>query len=298
MTLVLAGTRNGFHALGTEVGGRPPGRVMNAAVRHDGAWWAISDHDTVWRDSGEGAGEPVARLDAEPANCLLPIGDAMLIGAGAASLYRLEGGELTRVTGFDEAPGRAGWYTPWGGPPDVRSMAADRSGRIYANVHVGGVLRSDDAGATWAGTMDIDADVHQVIADPDRAGRAYAAAAAGLGATDGESWAFETDGLVGGYCRAVAVSAHYVFVSSSRGPGGQRAAVYRRRRMGGGALERCRGGLPEWFSANVDTFCLVAADRLVIAGDPNGTVYRSEDEGETWEVAATDLPGVTCLAIG
>ena len=55
--------------------------------------------------------------------------------------------------------GRDRWYTPWGGPPDTRSMTS-ADGKVYANVHVGGVVRSADAGRTWQPTaLDIDADV-------------------------------------------------------------------------------------------------------------------------------------------
>jgi hypothetical protein len=33
---------------------------------------------------------------------------------------------------------------------------------LYANVHVGGILRTADGGETWTPTIDIDADVHHV----------------------------------------------------------------------------------------------------------------------------------------
>ena len=113
------------------------------------------------------------------------------IGASTARLYRVDGGDLIEDHGFAGAPGRDDWYTPWGGPPDVRSMAVDGAGTLFVNVHVGGILRYDDTGPTP--TLDQDADVHQVIADPSVEGRVLAACARGLAqSTDGRSSATAT----------------------------------------------------------------------------------------------------------
>ena len=62
-------------------------------------------------------------------------------------------------------------------------------------------------------------------------------------------------------------------------------------------MERCTDGLPDWFSGNLDTFCVAAKGTTVVAGDADGTVYRSEDDGATWKVVAGGLPGVHCLAL-
>ncbi len=296
---VLVGTTDGFQMLGHDAPRQPAGHRMNAVARTPGGFWAISDYESVWHHPDDGEGGIVAKLGDGRANCLLPSGDGVLVGGSEANLYRLEAGELQRLESFDDVPGRDNWYTPWGGPPDVRSMAQGPDGTIYVNVHVGGVVRSTDGGATWADTMDIDADVHEVIADPDRPGHAYAASARGLGVTtDGaSSWRFDTGGLHAGYCRAVAVSGETLFLSASSGSGGSRAALYRRPVGDDGDFERCTTGLPEWFSTNLDTFCLAAAGRFVVAGDADGTVYASHDDGATWQTVATGLPGVTCVAI-
>ena len=60
-------------------------------------------------------------------------------------MFRLAGGALEPVDAFDHASGRETWHTPWGGPPDTRSMA-NWEDELYVNVHVGGILRSDDEG--------------------------------------------------------------------------------------------------------------------------------------------------------
>jgi hypothetical protein len=296
--IVFVGTNDGLH----KVGAAGPRMLAKHSVDHVVATasgiWAISDGRTVWLDPARGDSGPVAQLTGGPTNCILVAGDRVVIGTAKASLVELVDGAPKSVVSFEEVPGRAMWYTPWGGPPDVRSMARGVEGTIYVNVHVGGVVRSIDEGMTWTDTLDIHSDVHQVIADPDRPGHAYAASAWGLAVTtDGaDTWEFLDEGLHSGYCRAVAVSATSVFVSASLGPQGQRAALYRRP-LAGGTLQRCTEGLPAWFGTNLDTFCLAARNQFVVAADADGTVYSSIDDGATWRVAAEGLPRVRCLAI-
>ncbi len=296
---VLIGTDDGFHALGSGRARQPQAHAMNAVAAGPGGLWAISGYQHLWRHPTGGEGGIVAKTDGWRANCLLIDGDSVLVGASEADLYRLDGESLERIPSFDEVPGRDGWYTPWGGPPDVRSLASGPDGTLYVNVHVGGVVVSTDGGVTWRDTMDIDADVHEVSAHPADAGHAYAASARGLGVTadGGGRWRFDRDGLHGAYCRAVALSDEMVFLSASLGSGGRQAAVYRRPIGAGGAFDRCTAGLPEWFSDNLNTFCLAARGRFVAAGDADGTVYVSEDDGATWQVAVSGLPGVRCLTI-
>src|SRR2546429_115455 len=82
--------------------------------------------------------------------------------------------------------GRDRWFTPWGGPPDTRSISEDDEA-VYVNIHVGGILRSVDCGRTWQPTLPIERDVHKVLARP---GRLYAASARGLAVSpdSGETW--------------------------------------------------------------------------------------------------------------
>ena len=145
--------------------------------------------------------------------------------------------------------------------------------------------------------MDINADVHEVIADPARQDTAYAASAIGLGVTTtgAESWSFETAGLHASYCRAVAVGDNYLLVSASKGPGGSQAAVYRRPVDLSEPFEKCSEGLPEWFPSNINTFGLAAKGSEAVIGSPDGIVYTSDDAGATWSIAAEDLPGVHCV---
>ena len=306
---LLAGTDSGLVPLGDHTGRGWAGLLTSGAeasisvlVPDGQAWWAIADGRSILR-----AAEPSpearrwheeAAMTGARATCLAPTATGVLIGTSEAHLLRLSGGILEHVEAFDRAEGRDTWHTPWGGPPDTRSLSVGADGTVYANVHVGGVLRSPDAGTTWQPTMDIDADVHQVLAHPHRPGLVFAASARGLGVSqDGAaSWAFNTDGLHASYCRAVAVSDHTVLVSASTGPQGERAAVYRRLLDDDGPFEKCAGGLPEWFGGNINTFCLIGSGAAAAAGTARGDVFISVNEGRTWERIAAGLAPVQCMA--
>jgi len=295
---LLVGTDDGFRVVGSNDRGLPSGeRMIAIAVDSDGLW-AVGHPGTVWRHSFDGEGEPVVQLPDGVANCVLPTSDGVLIGADRARLFHWDGSALTRVDSFDEAPGRDDWHTPWGGPPDVRSLARGIEGTLYANVHVGGVVASDGIDGPWRDTMDIGNDVHEVVTHGTEPGTAFAAAAVGVGRTDdaGTTWKFSSAGLHARYSRAVAHSDVTLFASISDSSRGSRAAVYRRALNGDSPFERCVAGLPEWFSDNINTFCIATSGSTVAIGDPGGTVYVSEDDGETWATAASGYPGLHCLA--
>jgi hypothetical protein len=254
----------------------------------------MGDGSVLLRRETDGDWGEVASLPEERANCLLvPADGEPRIGSSGARLFRLAAGRLQPVDAFDGVEGRGDWYTPWGGPPDTRSLAEDESGALYANVHVGGIVRSRDGGTTWAATIDIDSDVHQVVASD---GLVLAATAYGLAVSRdcGDAWRFETEGLHAAYCRAVAVGGGSVFLSASRSHRGHQAAVYRKP-LEGGSFERCTAGLPEWFDDNVDTHCLAASGSRVVLGTRDGSVYLSSDGGETWGDIARDLPSIRCI---
>ena len=300
----LIGTADGVHWVGSD---QPPvlaGHRVDGLARGHSSWWVLTDGDGVWNIPDGGTPSRVVGSDGTRLNCMLARSDDVLLGAEAAQLFHISasgepGAEPTADDAFQDAPGRSEWFTPWGGPPDVRSLAEDTDGTVYLNVHVGGVLRYRGDDPVWRDTMDIHADVHEVIAHPELAGTALAATARGLAVSrDGaEHWDFRTDGLHARYCRAVAVSGDRVYVSASRSNRGENAAVYRSNLEGVG-LERCEAGLPDWFSANVNTGCLQANGDQVVIGDADGTVFGSVDSGHKWSVVADGLPAVRCVAIG
>ena len=299
MPRILVATAEGLHELGD---GAVPGRVHHAGravttvVEWEKQLWAIVDGSEIWHASEVDGWTHLGDLEHYQGTCLAFMEDDVVVGSSEARLFRVVGDGLQPVAAFDRAEGRTTWYTPWGGPPDTRSMS-EWGEAVYVNVHVGGILRTEDRGETWTPTIDIDADVHQVTTAE---GLVLAASAGGLAMTTdrGGAWTFRTDGLEDPYSRAVTVCGDAVLVSASRGPRGGHAAVYRGALAGGG-LERCRTGLPEWLDDNIDTYCLDAhPDRSFVAfGTSDGRVFASEDAGGSWAEFASGLPSVRRILV-
>jgi hypothetical protein len=270
------------------------GRDVTALARRGDTVWALVDGTDV-HTSEDWA--PVGSLPGLDGTCLLALDDgSALIGTAEAHLVHLTATASEPIDGFDAAPGRDDWFTPWGGPPDTRSLALDTDGVVYANVHVGGILRSEDARTWTPTTLPIDADVHEVRAAD---GHLLAACADGLASsTDGgNTWETTTDGLDATYMRAVSVAGDRVVATSSRGPGGAGAAVYARPLNGSRPFERLTDGLPADFTGNIDTGWLDAIGDTVVLVTPDGDVYRSDSAGRRWDIVASGLPSPRWLCL-
>ena len=295
---ILVGTDDGIRTLdldGREGPREFAGRTVTAFGAEYPETWAIVDGSEIWRTDG-GAWSRRATVEGLRANCIADVRAGYLVGTSEAHLYRVEGDAVEPVDSFETIDGRDGWYTPWGGPPDVRSITEDLDA-VFVNVHVGGIARTLDEGATWEPTIDIDADVHRVLS---RDGRVFAACAWGLGQSGdrGDTWEYRTEGLHATYCRAVALVGDTVLVSASNGPRGSQSALYRGA-AAGGALERCTNGLPGSFDSNIDSLALDAAPDhgLAVFGTADGRVFASTDEGGSWSEVADALSPVLCLVL-
>lgn len=258
------------------------GRDVQPFVRADGSVVAVVDRSEVWVRE-KGSWRPRLRWDGAPLNCLADTPDGLLAGTAEAHLLHEEAGAFRVVESFDDLAEASGWYTPWGGPPDVRSIAV-AEGVPYVNVHVGGVARPDGDG--WRPLIDIDVDVHQIVVAPDGS-LLVATGAAGFGRSidGGATWDHDAKGLHGSYCRAVAVAGEHVLVTASSGPHSGDGALYRRPLGSRDDWERCAGPLPDRFDGNVDTFWLAARGAEAAVVGPDGSVFRSDDEGATWAPA-------------
>src|SRR5438132_11641941 len=298
---IFVGTAGGLWTLEGETS-RPvealAGRAVTALALGPASVWAVVDGSALL-ELRDGAWTTRASIDGPPATCVAPTRDGVLVGTERARLFRLTGAGLAPMPSFETVEGRDAWYTPWGDPADVRSIAVALDGAIHVNVHVGGVARSRDGGKSWAPTVDIEADVHQVLAHPTRAEVVLVAAAEGLGVSrdGGDAWQFASTGLHAHYMRAVAVAGEHVLISASTGFHGRRSAIYRKRLEGGTRFERCAEGLPKWFDDNIDTACLAAAGSVVVFGTSDGQVFRSVDAGEHWELLIKGLPPVACVGL-
>src|SRR5256885_14240506 len=194
MPSILVATPDGLHSF-DDGGERGPvhheGGAVTAVAPHRGALWAVVEGVEVWHSPGGDLWSHVGDLENHRATCIAATDADVFVGSSAARLFRVADARLDPVASFDAAEGRSTWHTPWGGPPDTRSISEwDES--VYVNVHVGGILRTEDRGETWTPTIDIDSDVHQVTTAE---GLVLAACAGGLAGGSGPG---RNRGLPGG----------------------------------------------------------------------------------------------------
>jgi hypothetical protein len=292
--MLLVGTADGLLDLSLD-GVEERRTLAGANVASVSGDWAIADDLVVALDTGVAVKLP----DGLMPQCVVALdGGRALVGTTDARIVEVGGPEgPARDALFDAIPSRSRWSTPWGGPPDTRSLALGPGGP-YAGVHVGGVWRRD--AAEWIEVVPTENDDHEVaFAD----GVLAVAAAVGVGQSGdgGETWHWSNEGLHASYCRAVAVADDWLLATASTGPGTREGAVYRRPlRDPDAPFTRCGGddeGLPRTFPHNIDTFELAAAGRLVAVGTPTGELYLSDDSGATWRTIAKALPGVRCVEL-
>ena len=155
---ILVGTTDGLHEVDGERRILLGGHEVTSLASGDAGWWAIIDGREIWGTGSDGAWDQVAPALDTRVNCLLATAAGLFVGASEARLFALRGETLEPVRAFDKTEGQESWYTPWRGPPDVRSMSADPAGALYVNVHVGGVPHSADGGVPWKPTIDINSD--------------------------------------------------------------------------------------------------------------------------------------------
>ena len=107
--------------------------------------------------------------------------DALLTGTEPGRLFRSTDGGRTwqELAGITAIAGHEHWYLPYSPRAGaVRNVYAPpgSTGRLFASVEVGGLLRSEDGGATWTGAPVIeDDDIHFITGHPHDGDLLYAA---------------------------------------------------------------------------------------------------------------------------
>jgi hypothetical protein len=258
--------------------------------------------------SADGTWRTIAVSESE-LSCSVRVRREIYVGTDDAEVLRLgANGNLERLSGFADVPGRDTWYAGTAivdgkllGPPlGIRSITVTCDGTaLLANVHVGGIPRSIDGGATWHPTININEDVHEVRAHDTRPNVVIAAAATGLciSRDGGETWSVEREGLHAPHCSAVAFAGTDVVVAASEDPFAAQGGIYRRPLDGSGPLLPAGGGLPRWFDGVVDTTCIATHASTLALADRGGNLYLSEDAGQTWSRMADGLPAPSSILI-
>ena len=285
-----------------------PGRNVTAlAVDSTGVCLALVNGHDIWRRESGRAWSMVARSDS-PLQSLAGVDENIFAGGlEEAALFRVTHGSVERLTGFDRTPGREHWFA--GGPPlGVRSLAVTHQRTLLAAVHVGGVPRSIDDGATWKPTMPVMLDVHEVAAHPSQPDVAVAAAAVGLCVSrdDGQSWVVVSDGLPAAFQQrsgdsemtslAVAALGDEVLFSVQSGPFAKRSQLWRWR-SSSGETSSVQDGLPQWLEGKVDTGKLAAGDGRFAVADQSGNLWLSTEGSSGWRQIARRLPDLSAIIL-
>jgi hypothetical protein len=182
----------------------------------------------------------------------------------------------------------------------VRWIAPDPhdAERLLVGIELGGVMRSDDGGATFSDHRPgARLDAHCLAWHPHAAGRAYQAAGEGAAWSrgGGATWTAADDGRDRRYCWALAVDPgdpDRWYVSAASGPGAAHAR------------ERARGRLYRWDGAwrrlalpdETMPYALAIADGDLLVGAADGRVLRSGDRGERFEDTGLALGPISAMA--
>jgi photosystem II stability/assembly factor-like uncharacterized protein len=263
------------------------------------------DGGRTWAQVADGlAGTQVTALAAA--------GGTLVAGTDPAELLVSRDGGATWRQGqsLREMPGYDRWTYPL--PPHTPHVMVivphpAEPDVLYAGIEVGGVVRSDDGGATWrvVGSRapgDVHPDIHGLAFCAGAPHVGYAATPAGVYITEdaGERWTPRNEGLAPRYCRpivahpqepdvAVVVATHgasgFFGIPAERTGG----AVFRTEDRGR-TWRRVSAGLPD-----------ALAPTPAMAADPHapgrfylplfsGAVYVTDDAGLTWRLLAAGLP--------
>jgi photosystem II stability/assembly factor-like uncharacterized protein len=171
----------------------------------------------------------------------------------------------------------------------VRSLASPDGQTVYADIHVGSIMRSLDAGDTWEPvTPTLHEDVHRVAACPSAPRRVYANTARAVYVSDdqGRSWQDRGAGLGHAYGREIAVHPHrpdVLLATVSDGPHGEN--VHGRlwfSENAGQSWQPAGGEFPDSTPSNIDTYHVTFDASGIAWASVGPTLYRSEDLGRTW----------------
>lgn len=245
----------------------------------------------------------------------LPEGNvfSVAIGAGDGALYagtepsRLfvsrDGGAWDELEALQDIRSRSRWSfppRPW--THHVRWIAPDphRPERVLVGIELGGVMRTDDGGATFSDHRPgAKLDAHQIAWHPRACGRAYQAAGDGAAWSrdGGETWAAADDGRDRGYCWALAVDPEDPerwYVSAASGPGTAHAGADRAR----GRLYRWDRGRWHRLALPDETmpYALAATGGDLLAATTDGRILRSGDHGERFEDTGVRAGPVSAMA--
>jgi photosystem II stability/assembly factor-like uncharacterized protein len=270
--------------------------------------WRSEDGGATWAEANAGLGTRHIRWLAHHPT----VAGLALAGSEPAGIFvTADGGATWRgCPEVERLRDRHGWFLPYSpGAGCVRSFAF-HGPRIYAAVEIGGVLRSDDLGASWrlvegsTGNPDFRAavprtllhpDVHEVVVLPDSADVLLAATMLGIyrSLDGGKSWLHL-------YADCYTRSLWLDPADAQRVIAGPADAVeingqIEETRDGGWSWHAVSAGLPTpWRRAVVERLTPVGGDLFAVVSD--GLLYAAPLETLVWRRALPEIPGVAAVA--
>jgi len=213
-----------------------------------------------------------------------------------------DGGTWVELEALQDIPSRERWSfppRPW--THHVRWIAPDphRAERLVVGIELGGVMYSDDGGATFSDHRPgAKLDAHSLAWHPHAEGRVYQAAGDGAAWSrdGGRHWDAADAGRDLRYCWALAVDPsdpERWYVSAASGP---RAAH---------SGDRARGRLYRWdgnwqpvaLPADSMPYALAVTDGDLVAAMANGRILRSSDRGESWSDMGVNVDPIVAMAV-
>ena len=240
-----------------------------------------------------------------------PVDGAIYAGCEPSMLFRsLDRGETwEELSALRELPSAPTWSfppRPWTSHVRWIAPSPHDAALLLVGIELGGLMRSDDGGRTWADhAPGAQKDVHTLAWHPSIEGRAYEAGGGGAAWSfdAGRTWRAADEGRDRHYTWAVAADpadADRWFLSASPGPFHAhrpgRADAYVYRWEGEGPWNRLDAGLPQPLDAM--PYAFVFAGKRLFAGLSDGRVYAAGDRGESWEQllpAGDPLERITAL---
>jgi hypothetical protein len=230
---------------------------------------------------------------------------SILIGCTPPNLYRLDedSGPAQLVPSFQNLAVRDEWSTPWGGPPAVRSMDITKDGWIYADIHVGSIMRSQDKGESWKPVNPtLHKDVHEVATSQNNPERVYANTYLSVYVSDdrGESWIHRSGSLRERYGRGIAVhpaEPDVLLCGVSDGPSGSNVhgQLYQSEDAGRNWVHVV-DGFPDSTMKNIDTFHIKFSKDYAWVSDENN-LYVSRNKGRNFELVWTAPEEITGISV-
>ncbi|HUZ77993.1 MAG TPA: sialidase family protein [Chloroflexota bacterium] len=282
---------------------------------HDGGLYFSGDDGATWQRRAHGLSiEHVfsLRLLNGPTR-------AVLAGTEPVSLFKSEdqGQSWTELPAVHQVPNMEKWTFP--GPPHIahtKSVAIDPrdTRRMYLGVEQGGLLKTEDGGASW---REIDSyytpqdmwyrDIHQIALRPSQPDELFMTTGIGFYRSEdaGLTWTHVTgpESRVGYPDQLVfsPLDDSVVYHSGARRDpmtwrqSGRADATVLRSHDAGRTWEPAGRGLPDQMRHNIEAMGVAGypGGYMLFIGDTGGNVFASEDEAESWTLIAEGLAPIS-----